>query len=66
MLNVTAVSSKVGINITLPFDQWYELNRNKVPYYSPPTLSTNLSDNFNPLLKQTNLIEDFKKSMSTE
>lgn len=38
MFNVTAVKSKVGINITLPFDEWYALNRKKIKYYSPPTL----------------------------
>jgi hypothetical protein len=26
----------VGINITMPFEIWYALNKNRIKYYSPP------------------------------
>jgi len=34
-----------GININMPIDAWYQLNKDKIPFYAPPT--TTLSDNTN-------------------
>ena len=30
-----AFVNSVGINITLPFDIWYQLNKNSIPWYMP-------------------------------
>ena len=29
-----------GININMPFDLWYQLNKANLPFYAPPTKST--------------------------
>jgi hypothetical protein len=34
-----ASSSKVGININMPFDIWYSLNKASLPFYAPPTVT---------------------------
>ena len=36
-LELTSVTYDVGINLTMPFDIWYALNKNRIKYYSPPS-----------------------------
>ena len=38
-----ASTTKVGINITMPFDLWYQLNKATIPWYSPPTADSSTS-----------------------
>ena len=37
-----AFVNSVGINITLPFDIWYQLNKNSIPWYMPPRKVTSI------------------------
>lgn len=36
MVMSQAQVNSVGINITLPFEIWYKLNKNSIPWYRPP------------------------------
>jgi hypothetical protein len=36
-LEVKSVTYDVGINITMPFDIWYALNKKSIKYYAPPS-----------------------------
>jgi hypothetical protein len=56
---VIAAPSNVDINITMPFDTWYALNKNRIKYYSPPTTSDekNLQS---PLRVDSEIIKEIK------